>query len=216
MSKILYETTVETFNHYNLVFPTMNTNAEDEYYVSIMDRDTGREEAYWDVQEWQDSPEEVLGAILGVLGEDNDTFQEVEDSFFEISFPSGIKLVFSKYQEDIFTIFVKSKEDELIIQFNSNNFSEYPVSSMVKLMNYIGYEDSFFSYSAKVFLDNPNQRLTMFKIRNCREAYDLIFNTWKSVYIKDGLSEDKSNRKAAIKSVQGAWKLFYTQDINNI
>lgn len=50
-----------------LVFPDAATNPDGVTYVRFLASDQKHELAYWESAEWRDAPEEVMGAIMGLL-----------------------------------------------------------------------------------------------------------------------------------------------------
>ena len=49
-----------------LCFETHEANNEGCSYIRITDEE-GKEIAYWDYEEWVESPQEVMGAIMGAI-----------------------------------------------------------------------------------------------------------------------------------------------------
>ncbi len=75
-----------------LVFPSVEGNAEGADYVRIVDAQGG-ERAYWSYTEWEESPIEVMGAILGgalsaALNQPPKFYRFAED----VSFPPDTEL----------------------------------------------------------------------------------------------------------------------------
>ena len=44
--------------------------------------------------------------------------------------------------------------------------------------------------------------------KNVKEAYQYLYYVKKNIFLQEGLSEDKSSRKANIYAVKNSWKFF--------
>ena len=66
--KLVYgeEARVKVPSGYFLCFETVQENPEGCSYIRFEDED-GEEVAYWVYDEWRESPQEVMGAIMGCL-----------------------------------------------------------------------------------------------------------------------------------------------------
>jgi len=50
-----------------LIFPSFETNPDGVNYVRFIDAETDEELLYYDIQEWVDDPEEVMGCIMAAI-----------------------------------------------------------------------------------------------------------------------------------------------------
>lgn len=58
------ECVIELLNGFSIRTDSASDNPEGSSFVRVCDRN-GNEVAYWTSDEWRESPEEVMGAILG-------------------------------------------------------------------------------------------------------------------------------------------------------
>lgn len=58
------ECVIELVSGFSIRTDSAADNPEGSSYVRVCDRE-GREVAYWSCDEWAESPQEVMGAILG-------------------------------------------------------------------------------------------------------------------------------------------------------
>lgn len=60
------ECSIPLANGLNLVAESENSNSSGTSYVRFVDKN-GFERAYWESSEWEEDPECVMGAIIGVM-----------------------------------------------------------------------------------------------------------------------------------------------------